>query len=101
MLKRCKQCDSCLQKSGIPVPLHIIVDRDNLPEGQADPTGFVETEDYVELNGEPQCVHVYSQTVTYSKYHAFMLVHLAHLATQDMHRVHATVHCGSQAYASH
>lgn len=41
-----------LQKSGIPVPLHIIVDRDNLPDGQADPTGFVETEDYVELNGK-------------------------------------------------
>lgn len=48
-------CDALLQRSGIPVPLHIIVDRDNLPEGQADPTGFIETEDYVELNGQFLC----------------------------------------------
>lgn len=40
-----------LQESGIPVPHHIIVDRDNIPEGKSDPDGFVETEDYVELNG--------------------------------------------------
>ncbi|KAL0037051.1 hypothetical protein WJX77_010637 [Trebouxia sp. C0004] len=40
-----------LQKSGIPVPLHIIVDRDSLSGDQKDPEGFVETEDYVELNG--------------------------------------------------
>ena len=39
------------QKSGIPVPLHIIVDRDSLSGDQKDPEGFVETEDYVELNG--------------------------------------------------
>lgn len=40
-----------LQESGIPVPHHIIVDRDGLAEGQ-DPEGFGETEDYVELHGE-------------------------------------------------
>lgn len=40
-----------VQSSGIPVPHHIVVDRDNLPENQDDPTGFVETEDYVELDG--------------------------------------------------
>lgn len=40
-----------LQKSGIPVPLHIIVDRDSLSGDDKDPAGFVETEDYVELNG--------------------------------------------------
>ncbi|KAK9823756.1 hypothetical protein WJX72_005206 [[Myrmecia] bisecta] len=40
-----------LAESGIPVPLHIVIDRDNLPEGQPDPPGFVETEDYVEMNG--------------------------------------------------
>ena len=40
-----------LQKSGIPVPLHIIVDRDSLSGDEKDPDGFVETEDYVELNG--------------------------------------------------
>ena len=39
------------QKSGIPVPLHIIVDRDSLSGDQKDPEGFVETEDYVELSG--------------------------------------------------
>ena len=42
----------CVQKSGIPVPLHIIVDRDSLAGDQKDPEGFIETEDYVELNGE-------------------------------------------------
>ena len=41
-----------LQSSGIPVPHHIIVDRDRLPEDQDDPEGFIETEDYVELNGK-------------------------------------------------
>ena len=40
-----------MQKSGIPVPLHIIVDRDSLSGDEKDPAGFVETEDYVELNG--------------------------------------------------
>ena len=40
-----------LQESGIPVPNHICVNRDDLPEGQ-DPEGFVETEDYVEVDGE-------------------------------------------------
>ena len=40
-----------LQSSGIPVPHHIVVDRDRLPEDQDDPEGFIETEDYVELNG--------------------------------------------------
>jgi hypothetical protein len=40
-----------LAESGIPCPYHIIVDRDNLPEGETDPPGFVEHEDYVELNG--------------------------------------------------
>lgn len=46
---------SYLQESGIPVPNHICVNRDNLPEGQ-DPEGFIETEDYVEVNGEPLTV---------------------------------------------
>ncbi|KAL3145933.1 hypothetical protein ABBQ38_015296 [Trebouxia sp. C0009 RCD-2024] len=40
-----------LQKSGIPVPLHIIVDRDSLAKDEKDPPGFIETEDFVELNG--------------------------------------------------
>ena len=40
-----------LQESGIPVPNHICVNRDDLAEGQ-DPEGFVETEDYVEVDGE-------------------------------------------------
>ena len=40
-----------MQSSGIPVPNHIVVDRDKLPEGQDDPEGFMETEDYVELDG--------------------------------------------------
>ncbi|KAG7675237.1 hypothetical protein Ndes2526B_g08103 [Nannochloris sp. 'desiccata'] len=40
-----------LAESGIPCPYHIIVDRDNLAEGETDPSGFVEHEDYVELNG--------------------------------------------------
>ncbi|CAK0787238.1 hypothetical protein CVIRNUC_010454 [Coccomyxa viridis] len=39
-----------LKESGIPVPNHICVNRDDLPEGQ-DPEGFVETEDYVEVDG--------------------------------------------------
>lgn len=39
------------QESGIPVPHHICVNRDGLPEGQ-DPEGFIETEDYVEVDGE-------------------------------------------------
>ncbi|KAK9821974.1 hypothetical protein WJX81_008214 [Elliptochloris bilobata] len=39
-----------LQESGIPVPHHIAVNRDDLGPGQ-DPPGFVETEDYVELDG--------------------------------------------------
>uniref|UniRef100_A0A1D1ZXV8 Inositol hexakisphosphate and diphosphoinositol-pentakisphosphate kinase n=1 Tax=Auxenochlorella protothecoides TaxID=3075 RepID=A0A1D1ZXV8_AUXPR len=43
-----------LVESGIPVPRHIIVDRDHLESGQ-DPEGFVETEDYVELKGERIC----------------------------------------------
>jgi hypothetical protein len=33
------------------MPHHICVNREGLPEG-ADPEGFAETEDYVELNGE-------------------------------------------------
>lgn len=33
------------------MPNHIIVDREGLPEGQADPDGFEEGEDYVELDG--------------------------------------------------
>lgn len=45
-----------LQSSGIPVPHHIIVDRDRLPEDQDDPEGFIETEDYVELNGKISAV---------------------------------------------
>ena len=45
-----------MQASGIPVPHHIVVRRENLPEGQQDPEGFIETEDYVELNGEPPSV---------------------------------------------
>lgn len=37
-----------VQESGIPVPNHIIVNRD---ESGNDPPGFEETEDYVSLNG--------------------------------------------------
>ncbi|EFN57696.1 hypothetical protein CHLNCDRAFT_57228 [Chlorella variabilis] len=44
-----------LMDSGIPVPQHIIVDRENLPQGQTDPEGFMETEDYVELKGVRIC----------------------------------------------
>ena len=33
------------------MPHHICVNRDGLPEGQ-DPEGFIETEDYVEVDGE-------------------------------------------------
>jgi hypothetical protein len=40
-----------LAESGIPCPYHIIVDRDHLAEGETDPAGFIEHEDYVELNG--------------------------------------------------
>ena len=46
-----RQYLSALQESGIPVPHHICVNRDGLPEGQ-DPEGFIETEDYVELDGK-------------------------------------------------
>ena len=40
-----------LQDNGIPVPTHIVVNRDDLPEGSTDPPGFVEDHDYVEMNG--------------------------------------------------
>ena len=40
-----------LIEAGIPVPKHIIIDRDGLPEGREDPDGFVEGEDFVELDG--------------------------------------------------
>lgn len=40
-----------LRLHGIPCPHHIIISRDDLPEGQADPDGFTETEDYVEMDG--------------------------------------------------
>lgn len=49
------------------------MDRDKLPEGQADPSGFVETEDYVELNGDEahlqhstaqSCMPLHSQPCT-------------------------------------
>jgi hypothetical protein len=33
------------------VPTHIVVSRDRLPPGEADPPGFLEGEDYVELDG--------------------------------------------------
>ena len=33
----------------MPVPRHIVVSREGLPPGVADPPGFVETEDYVEM----------------------------------------------------
>ena len=39
-----------MQESGIPVPHHIKVNREGLGEGE-DPPGFIETEDYVELDG--------------------------------------------------
>ncbi|CAL8465105.1 g4640 [Coccomyxa elongata] len=39
-----------LKESGIPVPHHICVNRDNLPP-DTDPPGFIETEDYVEQDG--------------------------------------------------
>ncbi|KAG2442512.1 hypothetical protein HXX76_002598 [Chlamydomonas incerta] len=41
-----------LVEKNIPVPTHIIVEREGLPEGVTDPPGFVEDEDYVELNGQ-------------------------------------------------
>jgi inositol hexakisphosphate/diphosphoinositol-pentakisphosphate kinase len=40
-----------LTEHGIPVPKHIIIDRDTLPPGVEDPPGFIEHEDYVELDG--------------------------------------------------
>lgn len=40
-----------LASAGISVPTHIVVNRDGLPPG-SDPPGFVETEDYVELDGQ-------------------------------------------------
>lgn len=39
-----------LAAAGIGVPTHIVVNRDGLPPGE-DPPGFIETEDYVELDG--------------------------------------------------
>lgn len=39
-----------LASAGIPVPTHVIIDRDGLAPGE-DPPGFVETEDYVEVGG--------------------------------------------------
>ena len=39
-----------LATAGIPVPTHVVIDRDGLAAG-ADPDGFVETEDYVEVRG--------------------------------------------------
>ena len=39
-----------LSDNGIPIPEHIYVDRTGLPEG-CDPSGFIETEDYVALDG--------------------------------------------------
>ncbi|KXZ56516.1 hypothetical protein GPECTOR_1g463 [Gonium pectorale] len=41
-----------LVEKNIPVPTHIIVERSGLPEGVTDPPGFMEDEDYVELNGQ-------------------------------------------------
>ena len=38
------------QETGIPLPKHIIVNREGLPEG-SDPAGFEESEDYVALGG--------------------------------------------------
>lgn len=40
-----------LKEVGIPVPKHIIVDRDGIPPGE-DVPGFIEEEDYVELDGQ-------------------------------------------------
>lgn len=40
-----------LIEAGIPVPHHIIVDREGLPQGRSDPEGFTEGEDFVELDG--------------------------------------------------
>ena len=39
------------QDASIPVPLHIVVSRDDLPPGAKDPPGFEEGEDYVSLGG--------------------------------------------------
>ena len=47
----CQAVKPLLQESGIPVPTHIIVDREGLPAGQQDPEGFKEDEDFVELGG--------------------------------------------------
>ncbi|KAG2489657.1 hypothetical protein HYH03_011935 [Edaphochlamys debaryana] len=41
-----------LVEKNIPVPTHIIVEREGLSSGFTDPPGFVEDEDYVELNGQ-------------------------------------------------
>eukprot|EP00775_Hariotina_reticulata_P002529 gene2529-2831_t len=45
-----RQVYRILQENGIAVPSHIIVSRDGLPPG-ADPSGFKEEEDFVELDG--------------------------------------------------
>ena len=46
---------SILKEAGVPVPRHIIVSRDGLTPGAgvggADPPGFIEEDDYVELGG--------------------------------------------------
>ena len=39
-----------LAQEDIPIPRHIVVDRDHLQPGE-DPEGFEETEDYVMLGG--------------------------------------------------
>lgn len=39
------------QDSSIPVPRHIVVNRDSAADHAADPPGFVEGEDYVEMDG--------------------------------------------------
>ena len=51
MLSQLSSRQPLLQESGIPVPNHIIVDREGLPSGQQDPEGFKEDEDFVELGG--------------------------------------------------
>ena len=40
-----------LAEAGIPVPHHIVVDRDGISGDQEDPEGFIEGEDFVELDG--------------------------------------------------
>ena len=39
------------QENSIPVPNHITVSRDDLPEGTSDPLGFHEDGDWVEMAG--------------------------------------------------